>query len=63
MIIIYLLRMSKAADLLCTISNEAVMDRIYCVIGTIHVDIHMLRNAKKMTLSIQLDIIFLVGAG
>ncbi|EIG1694996.1 TPA: type III secretion system protein SepQ [Escherichia coli] len=37
----------QAADLLCTISNEAVMDRIYCVIGTIHVDIHMLHNAKK----------------
>lgn len=39
------------------------MDRIYCVIGTIHVDIHMLRNAKKDDIIDSTDIIFLVGAG
>ncbi len=36
------------------------MNRIYCAIGTVHIDIHMLRNVKKMTLLIQMDTIFLV---
>lgn len=36
-----------AADPLCTISSETVMNRIYCVIGTVHIDIHMLRNVQK----------------
>ncbi|CBG89722.1 type III secretion system protein SepQ [Citrobacter rodentium] len=37
----------QAADPLCIISNETVMNRIYCAIGTINVDIHKLRNLKK----------------
>lgn len=49
-----------AADLLSALSNETVMNRIYCAIGTVHIDIHMLRNVKKMTLLIQMDTIFLV---
>ncbi|EIO29326.1 sepQ family protein [Escherichia coli PA39] len=36
-----------AADLLSALSNETVMNRIYCAIGTVHIDIHMLRNVKK----------------
>lgn len=35
------------ADLLCTLSNDTVMNRIYCAIGTVRIDIHMLRNIKK----------------